>query len=271
MDLGKAAGNQHLLAEVIQVVTEETRGLVGLFLCTVLYRALLISNSPHLWRQKTDSGPLRIKNMALLDKACRSLCWGPTAGHLQRYWSLAALLGLRTPPGLSWRGCSELLMVLCNLALVQVCGCYHECENGPSPLREGAGQPCSAPAVGCESWRGQQREGSGSWKDHHHEMQLEGSKTLRVRRDRLSLHHAQPRLETGQAGVQMLPAPSQVGSAAVKHYPNILPPLSALVLPPIISLPFSELLLRLQLLTVIDGTSRKGTRVRQGRKERRPW
>lgn len=58
----------------------------------------------------------------------------------------------------------------------------------------------------------------------------------------------------------MLPTHSQVGSTAVKCYPNILPPLSALALPPIISLLFSELLLRLQLLVVIDGTACKGTR-----------
>lgn len=58
----------------------------------------------------------------------------------------------------------------------------------------------------------------------------------------------------------MVPAPSQVSSAPVKRYPYILPPLSALALPPVISLPFSELLLRLQLLMVIDGTSCNGTR-----------
>lgn len=58
----------------------------------------------------------------------------------------------------------------------------------------------------------------------------------------------------------MFPAPSQVGSAATKHYPNILPSLSALALLSIISLLFSKSLLRLQLLIVIDGASRKGTR-----------
>lgn len=57
----------------------------------------------------------------------------------------------------------------------------------------------------------------------------------------------------------MLPAPSQVGSAAVKRYPNILSSLSALALLPIISFLFSESLLKLQFLIVIDGASRKGT------------
>lgn len=192
LDLGKTAGNQSLL-EVVQVITEETNSLIELLLWAFLCRPLFISNSPHLWRQEMDSGPLRIKNMASLEKACRSLCSGSPAGYHQRCWSLAALLGLHTPPGLSCHGCSELLMVLCNLALVQLRGWYHKCENGPSPLWEGAGKPRSAPAVGCETWRGRQRESSGSWKDHHHAMQLEGSKTLRARRDQLSAQRAQPR------------------------------------------------------------------------------
>lgn len=51
------------------------------------------------------------------------------------------------------------------------------------------------------------------------------------------------------AGILVLPSPSQeVSACAVKCYPSILPPLSALALLPIILLPFSELLLRLQLL-----------------------
>lgn len=75
LDLEKAAGNQPLLLDMVQVVTEGTRGFVGLLLWAFLPRALLVSNPPHLWRQEMDSGPLRIKNMASLGKACRSLCW----------------------------------------------------------------------------------------------------------------------------------------------------------------------------------------------------
>lgn len=113
--------------------------------------------------------------------------------------------------------------------------------------------------VGCESWKGQLRQGSGSWKDHRHVIQLEGSKALRARRDQVFQWRVQPRLVTVWAGAQILPAPSQAGSATVKRYPNIPPSLSALALPHIISLLFSELLLRLQLLMVINGMSCKGT------------
>lgn len=48
LDLEKAAGNQPLLLEKIQVVTEGTCGLVGLLLWVFLPRALLISNPTHL-------------------------------------------------------------------------------------------------------------------------------------------------------------------------------------------------------------------------------
>jgi len=102
LDLEKAAGSQPPTLEVVQVVTERTRGLVGLLLWGFLHRALLISNPRHLWRQEMDSGPLRSENMLSLGKACRSLCWGPPAGHHQRYWSSPALLDLCTLPGLGY-------------------------------------------------------------------------------------------------------------------------------------------------------------------------
>lgn len=73
VNLGKAAGNQPPL-EVVQVVAEETCRLAGLLLWAFFPRVLLISNPPHLWRQEIDSVPLRIRNVALLGKACRNLC-----------------------------------------------------------------------------------------------------------------------------------------------------------------------------------------------------
>lgn len=145
LGLGKAAGNQALLLEMVQVVTEDTCGLVGLLLQALLPRALLISNPPHLWRQKMDSRPLRIKNVSSLGKSLQELVLGSTSWPPSE---VAALLGLRALPGLSCHGCSELLTVLCNLALVQVRVWYHECENGPPPLWEGAGQPRKCPGGG---------------------------------------------------------------------------------------------------------------------------
>lgn len=139
-----------------QITTEGTHGLVGLLFWAFLLRILLISNPPLLQRQEMDSGPLRIKNVTSLSKVCRSLCWSSLAGHHQRYWPLPALLDLCTLLGLGYHGCSELFMVFCNLALLQVHGWYHERESGP---REGVRWPRSAPAVGHEFWRGQQKKG----------------------------------------------------------------------------------------------------------------
>lgn len=79
---------------------------------------------------------------------------------------------------------------------------------------------------------------------------------------------------TVQAGEGMgrhscAPAPSQeVSACAVKCYPNSLPPLSASALLPIIWLPFSELLLRLQDVNQWDVVQvDSGTQVRMVGKE----
>lgn len=105
--LEKAARNQPLLLEVVQAVTEGTCGLVGLLLWALLHTGLIISNPLHLWMQEMDSGPLRIKNVALLGRTCRRLSWGSPAGQCQRYQSLPALFSLCTLTGLGTLSCSR--------------------------------------------------------------------------------------------------------------------------------------------------------------------